>query len=289
MAAPERVESSTTVVIPTRDRPSALAACLEAISQQTIAEELDVVVVDDGSHDEAGVAAIVEGRPGVRLVRTAAAGPSTARNAGAAAARGQLILFTDDDCRPAADWAERLTEALRSGSDAVAGLTINGDSRNRVAAASQVIANALVMPVREHSLEVLFAPSNNLGCRIEIARSIPFDASFAAPGGEDRDWCAQLLRAGYSLRLESRAVVHHFQTLRLASFWRQQLRYGRGAARFRQRAGAGVPLEAPAFYMQLLRRGARSGMRVGLLVAAAQLATAVGFGLETVRSMRRPG
>jgi len=279
----ESGERQTTIVIPTRDRLSALAACLEAISRQTIAEELDVVVVDDGSRDEAGVRAILQGYPEFRLARIAPAGPAAARNAGAVAARGRLILFTDDDCRPAADWAERLTEALGAGADAVAGLTLNGDPRNRVAEASQVIANALVMPVRERSLDVLFAPSNNLGCRIEIVRSIPFDASFATPGGEDRDWCAQLLRAGYSLRLESRAVVRHFQELRLASFWRQQLRYGRGAARFRQRAGAGVPLEAPVFYAQLLRRAARRGVRVGLLVAAAQLATAAGFALELLR------
>ena len=36
------------------------------------------------------------------------AGPAAARNAGAARARGDLLAFTDDDCRPRPDWLRRL-------------------------------------------------------------------------------------------------------------------------------------------------------------------------------------
>ncbi|MBA2333286.1 MAG: glycosyltransferase family 2 protein, partial [Actinobacteria bacterium] len=180
---------ATTVVIPTRNRPDALGACLDAISRQTIAAELEIVVVDDGSREAARVAEIVTVHPGAILIRTAAAGPSSARNVGAASARGALVLFTDDDCRPAADWAERLVDALRGGADAVAGSTLNGADGSPFAEASQLVANALVVPVAKGSPSVSFAPSNNLGCRVDIVRAIPFDASFGAPGGEDRDWC----------------------------------------------------------------------------------------------------
>jgi len=291
-ASPGRIEVDgrlTTIVVPTRDRPSALDACLKALSRQTIRDTLEVVVVDDGSQEDLRVAEIVMCHEHVRLVRIPAAGPSVARNAGVSAGLGRHVLFTDDDCRPEPEWAERLVRALNDGGDAVAGATINGDGDNPFAEASQIIANALVVPIVEQSRRVSFAPSNNLGCRIEVARTIPFDATFQSPGGEDRDWCARLVRAGYVLRLEPKAVVLHFQRLQLGSFWRQQLRYGRGAYRFRRQSGARVPLERPEFYASLLRSGAERGLRVGLLVAAAQLATAAGFVLEAGRPAgRRP-
>ena len=282
-------ESVATVVIPTRDRPTALDSCLEAISRQTVAATLDVVVVDDGSRDEARVAEIARSHRRVRLVRIAASGPSVARNTGAVHAQSRLLLFTDDDCRPAPEWAQLLTDALRDGADVVAGSTINGVAGNHLAEASQLVANSLVMPVEPASPLISFAPSNNLGCRVDIMRAVPFDTTFDRPGGEDRDWCARVARAGFSIRLEPRALVRHFQSLGLVSFWRQQLRYGRGAYRFRHLGGVGAPLEQPGFYVQLLRRGARRGVRVGVFTAVAQLATAVGFALEAFARAPRRG
>ena len=273
-------EYRATVVIPTRDRPAALATGLAAVARQTIAAALDIVVVDDGSQDEEGIAEIVRSQPRVRLVRIAASGPSAARNAGAEAARSEHLLFTDDDCRPAPDWAERLTGALDAGADVVAGTTVNGAPKNRVAEASQLIANSLVVPLEPGSQLVSFAPSNNLGCRAAVLRAVAFDTTFDRAGGEDRDWCARLGAAGFGIRHERKALVRHVQSLGVASFWRQQVRYGRGAYRFRRLGGLGAPLERPGFYVELLRAGARAGVRVGLLVALAQLATAVGFVLE---------
>src|SRR5205807_1739071 len=49
-------------------------------------------------------------RMGVQLVAQARAGPGAARNAGVARAGGELIAFTDDDCRPRPDWLRRLAE-----------------------------------------------------------------------------------------------------------------------------------------------------------------------------------
>ena len=276
-----------TVVIPTRDRQAALGAVLAAISAQTIASALEVVVVDDGSQDEEQVNEIVRSQPRARRIRIDASGPSVARNVGAEHARAELLLFTDDDCLPASDWAERLTNELREGADVVAGATVNGAPENRVAEASQVIANSLVVRRGSDSRLVSFAPSNNLGCRADVLRSVPFETSFDRAGGEDRDWCARLVRAGFGIQYEPQALVRHVQNLGLASFWRQQVRYGRGAYRFRLLGGQGAPLERPSFYLQLLSTGARRGARVGLLVAVAQVATAVGFGLEAGARARR--
>ena len=67
--------------------------------------------------------------------------------------------------------------------------------------------------------------------------------------------------------------------LDLRRFWRQQVRYGEGAHRYRAAAGTDVGSRArpPArFYVELLVKGFRQGPSVGALVVAAQVATAVG-------------
>jgi mycofactocin glycosyltransferase len=94
------------VVVPTRDRPAALDRCLAALSAQTL-DELEVVVVDDGSVASADVAAVVARHPRARLIQQAGRGPAAARNAGARASRGSFLCFTDDDCAADRDWAER--------------------------------------------------------------------------------------------------------------------------------------------------------------------------------------
>ena len=81
------------------------------------------------------------------------------------------------------------------------------------------------------------------------------------------------------------AVVVHRSGLGWRDFLRQQYRYGRGAARYRsarEERGAG----SPAFYSGLLRYGFGLGAAPGLLVVAAQAATAAGVIAERLHGHR---
>jgi GT2 family glycosyltransferase len=64
------------------------------------------LVVNDGSTDR--TAEIVSRYAGVRLITQANAGPAAARNLGAVEARGELLLFTDDDCVPMPGWLDAM-------------------------------------------------------------------------------------------------------------------------------------------------------------------------------------
>jgi glycosyltransferase involved in cell wall biosynthesis len=53
-------DPALSVVVPTRDRPTALERCLAALARQT-APSLEVVVVDDAAGDPEAVGAAVAG------------------------------------------------------------------------------------------------------------------------------------------------------------------------------------------------------------------------------------
>jgi len=96
--------NSLSVVIPTKDRAAALARTLDTLQAQEEGDaNLEVVVVDNGSSD--GTLAQVRAREGgeglpIRLLEQPEGGPAAARNAGAAAASGEILLFLGDDTEP---------------------------------------------------------------------------------------------------------------------------------------------------------------------------------------------
>src|SRR5204863_6977841 len=87
---------------------------------------VEAIVVDDASGDDSAVVAqhaAARGEP-VRVLRLErAAGAVGARVAGVAAAVGELLAFTDSDCRPRPEWLAALVAAVDGGADVVQGLT----------------------------------------------------------------------------------------------------------------------------------------------------------------------
>lgn len=269
------------VIVPTRDRLRPLERCLAALGQQSY-EPIEVLVVDDGSRSS-GLAALVAAYD-ARLIPGPRRGPAAARNAGAHAATGAFLCFTDDDCEPESEWVEWLVRRLRSGADAVAGTTASAGGA--LADASELAAHAPAGVAPPPGSDVAFSPTNNLACTRETLEATPFDESFPDAAGEDREWCARLTGDGRVLAVEPRARIAHRQRLTLLTFLRQQARYGRGAFRFRRRSGPTRPFEAAGFYAALVRAAFRQGVLVGLLLTAAQAATAAGYASGWLQSSR---
>jgi glycosyltransferase involved in cell wall biosynthesis len=114
-----------TVVICTYNRADLLEATLSALAEQKVDGKLawDVVVVDNNSSDRTrAVAQQAAPRLPVTYVFEGRQGLSQARNSGIAAARGEILAFTDDDVLPARDWVNSIAGAIeRWGSDIVGG------------------------------------------------------------------------------------------------------------------------------------------------------------------------
>jgi glycosyltransferase involved in cell wall biosynthesis len=274
------------VIVPTRDRPESLAACLRALDAQSF-DAFEIVVVDDASRDRASVAQVVARSSRARLIDAAGRGPAIARNLGATEAHGSVVCFTDDDCRPSPGWVDALVRRIDEGAVAAAGPTINGRPRDARAAAAQIVTNHLVEASLDSTGHVTFAPTSNLACLAALHCEMPFDEGYPLAAGEDRDWCTRLAASGHRLAYVPSATVAHHPDLSLGDFWKQQSRYGRGAQRWHDGAGARDGFGSAGFYTSLARKGFAAGVEEGVLVLLAQAATAAGYAREAVASRAR--
>jgi glycosyltransferase involved in cell wall biosynthesis len=98
---------AASVILCTRDRPAEVSECVAACTAHgVLADGGEIVVVDNG------VTPLQIELPGVRVVREPIAGLSRARNAGARVAANDLLVYLDDDARPAPGWIESLRDAF---------------------------------------------------------------------------------------------------------------------------------------------------------------------------------
>ncbi|MGH9180064.1 MAG: glycosyltransferase [Acidimicrobiales bacterium] len=119
-----RQRPPVTVVVVHHDRPALASTAIEAVDAQDY-EDLEIVVVDDGSERPESEQALrhIEGRQWrheLRVLREPNRYLGAARNAGARAGRGELLVFVDDDDVPVSTFASTLVTAIEAtGADAV--------------------------------------------------------------------------------------------------------------------------------------------------------------------------
>jgi glycosyltransferase involved in cell wall biosynthesis len=116
----------TSVLICTSNRASELNDTLTSINQSLRAEEMpfELIVIDNASTDETGevIRRHQESVPHLKTVREGIRGLSYARHAGLRAAKGEVILFTDDDVRVPEGWLSGMSRPIVAGTaDAVCG------------------------------------------------------------------------------------------------------------------------------------------------------------------------
>jgi len=221
--APELISA----IVCTRNGNSRIAACLEALGKQTLPPH-EIIVVDDGSID--GTANFVEKRfPEVTILRLEPSGLSAARNAGAEAATGAILAFTDDDCEPDRDWLAGLDAAFAEGWDAAGGPNLPPLPTN---GAEAVVAAAPGAPshVMLDDKEAEHLP----GCNIAVRRTAYFDIGGFDPifttAGDDVDFCWRLRDKGYHLGFAPTAFVWHHRRPSLRGYLKQQIGYGKAEA-----------------------------------------------------------
>jgi len=194
------------IVIPNRNGAKTVGLCLEATFASAY-ESFEVIVVDDDSDD--GSVAIIENFP-CRLIRMDRhRGASAARNAGAAQARGELLLFTDADCLPEREALTVAAEAIsRHGPGVVVGGTYtprpyDGDFFSRF---QSVFVNH---SETRHAEDADYAAGHAMVIGAVDFRRIGGFAEDFLPLAEDVEFSHRLRRAGYRIVIEPRLLVRH--------------------------------------------------------------------------------
>ncbi len=269
-----------TVLVPSRNRPDDLTRCLAALRRQTIAEALEVIVIDDGS-DVPVQSLVAAVDPAARVVRRDGGGPARARNAGAAEAHGPILLLTDDDVEPAPEWAEAACSHLERHLDR--------------AGVEGPITTPPWDPLYAYSF-VSAGPGAYLTCNMAYRASVfhrlgGFYENWPTVACEDHDLAYRVLRDGY-IGFEPRmAVIHHPrpQTLRQIAnrgFHSQSavLLFERHPERFSARRGR-TWLRAPLYTIRWWARLARTSSERPPLGSRRALRFAVAATGQTVCSV----
>jgi glycosyltransferase involved in cell wall biosynthesis len=297
----EAVERFFSVVIPTFGRPQELAICLESLGRLDYPRaSFEVVVVDDGSATPLnGVVATFRDKLDITLLRQDNAGPAAARNTGAGHAKGEFLVFIDDDCSMAPDYLRRLAVRSESTPDcAIGGRTINTLSSNVFATATQVLTDYLYSYYNADPSHARFLTSNNMMVPAQMFRALDgFATGFTLAAGEDRELCDRWLHHGHGIIYAPEAVVYHSHKMTLGQYWRQHFNYGRGASSFHHTRGRrvqrGSTFEPISFYLNLLRypfsrRCESPAILIAALVVISQAAIILGFFLERLSILWQP-
>lgn len=243
-STPQPKAEAVSVLVCTRNGASRIGACLDAIGRLD-PPPAETIVVDDGSSDD--TASVVRRHAArARLLTLPASGLSAARNAGAAAAKGAILAFTDDDCQPDPEWLGRLLRRFASGSwDALGGPNLPLPPRT----ASEAVVNSA--PGAPAHVMLDDEQAEHLpGCNLAVRRAAfdavgGFDPLFRT-AGDDVDFCWRLSDAGHRLGFAPDAFVWHQRRASVVAYLRQQWGYGHAEAllvpkhrrRFARRGGA---------------------------------------------------
>ena len=126
---------SLSVIVPVYNSAKHLTGTLDSLAAQTVKEEIQIILVDDGSTDNSGSICdeFASRHTDTVVIHRQNGGVSAARNAGLREATGEYIGFVDADDTVAPDYYENLLTAAK-GNDcdmAMSGFTLvcNGEER----------------------------------------------------------------------------------------------------------------------------------------------------------------
>lgn len=271
-----------TIQFCTYNRAALLARVLEACFDQTIAEDsYEIVLVDDGSTDETHDVIETARRRATcafTVVTQRNAGLAAARNVGVARARGERIIFIDDDVLPIPTFIdEHLRAAARRPGTIVRGGAIEVVSPDELPPP--------IWSIKNYSGNYFW--TTNVSLPLAVIRAIGgFDESFSEYGWEDIDVGLRLRASGVRAIFAPKALVYHVKPPPRTSSVEKMLAQARAQARtavrlvrrhpgWRARLATGINPVQRAFHAAL--RSIRAQDRLNARLA----------GLDGDRALRR--
>lgn len=221
-------QPKVSVVVASYNGARTLKACLESLEHLNYTN-YEVILVDDGSTDN--TAEIASHYRYIRYIpHKVNQGLSVARNTGIQAATGEIVAFTDSDCRADEDWLFYLVgDLLNSRFAGIGGHNFLPPEDSWVASAVMVSPGGpahvmLTDRIAEH------IPGCNMAFYKWALEEIDgFDPIFRA-AGDDVDICWRLQQRGYRIGFSPAGFVWHYRRSTVRAYLKQQHGYGEAEA-----------------------------------------------------------
>jgi glycosyltransferase involved in cell wall biosynthesis len=239
-----------TVVICTRERPGALARCLDSLLAQNY-PSFRVLVVDNAPVTEATAEVVRSAarRGPVEYLKEPRAGLSFARNAAVAAAPGEILAWIDDDEYADVNWLAEVARALADHpeADVVSGVIVPAELETQAQlwfeqfgghSKGRGFTPDVFSPATAHRQSPLyplppFGTGANMTFRPGVIERIGgFDTALGAGtpamGSEDTLAFTQVLVTGGTIVYQPTAVTHHYHRRDFEGLHKQMVGYGAG-------------------------------------------------------------
>jgi glycosyltransferase involved in cell wall biosynthesis len=214
---------AVSVVVPTLNGARRIGHCLDALQQQTRERDVEIVVVNDGSVDN--TASVVESYSGVRLITQANAGPAAARNRGALEARGEIILFTDDDCVPTPGWLGAMLEPFAD-PEVVGAKGVYRTHQTSLVARFVQIEYEDKYRLMAGLDYIDFVDTYSAAFRRDrFLEMTGYDTSFPVACAEDVELSYRMSARGWKMKFASSAIVYHTHPDTLASYLKKKYKF----------------------------------------------------------------
>ncbi|MCU0547125.1 MAG: glycosyltransferase [Oscillatoriaceae cyanobacterium Prado104] len=207
------------IIIPSHNRSSSLRRALDALHSQTYPiDPIEVIVVADSCIDDTLKMLDAYKAPfKLKVIEVNCRSAAIARNTGASAASGELLLFLDDDIEAMPSLvASHVSTHQEHPGCAVMGpyppKVRGGTGYFDVEVRSWWEEKFYQMSRPEHRFSYLDLLSGNLSLNAELFSHLGgFDTAFGNCGGEDYEFGVRLLKAGVSFAVASDAVGYHYE------------------------------------------------------------------------------
>jgi GT2 family glycosyltransferase len=254
--APDTQCPVVSVIVTTRDRPEALRRCLDALARQEPGTPpFEVIVVNDARKP------LRDQPAGARVIDTGGVGTGAARNAGATAARGDILLFLDDDLLAEPDLVARHVAAQREERVVIGYCTPRPRHRNLASFGAAAWWEDHYRALRDAaSLTFMDVLSGNMSVpRATFRRVGGFDPELGRR--EDWEWGIRVLEAGVNVVYEPGARASHEFRFGTRVALRAGRKHGRSdAALIALRPAAAAALPTRWGYRDMLRRPLKAAL-----------------------------
>ncbi len=273
------------VIIPTRNRADLLQMALQSLQAQTLpVDQFEILVIDNGSTDNTQqvVESFQQQSGNIRYCFDSTPGLHVGRHRGLQEARGEVLVYADDDIRATPTWLAAIAENFADPTVAMVGGNNYPDFKEtppcwletlwqRPALGGQVIPSLSVLSLPDGRRD--FSPNLVWGCNFSIRKPVVLEAGGFHPdampqelirfrGDGESHVSRYVLEHGLRCVFDSRASVYHAVTPeRMTLEYFRRRAYNQGVSdsytQLRNAPAAGVkPAQSPSL-LALAKRIAR--------------------------------